>query len=144
MVLGELLPFLGLGSQYEVQDIGRQEAKRPVVVLRPAFVIATGPQSRVAVGLLVLADAAWNVRDLIGPVAQQGRLDGRFEGALGNHVFLLHASAGVLKGLTMVNGCSSHTDSSRGTFSRKRHHVVRDRNVLTIGIGQRRPRLVEA
>ena len=41
-------------------------------------------------------------------------------------------------------GCSSHTDSSRGTFSRKRHHVVRDRNVLTIGIGQRRPRLVEA
>ena len=41
-------------------------------------------------------------------------------------------------------GCSSHTDSSRGTFSRKRHHVVRDRNVLTIGIGQQRPRLVEA
>ena len=40
--------------------------------------------------------------------------------------------------------CSSHGDSSRGTFSMKRHHVVRDRNVLTIGIGQRRPRLVEA
>ena len=84
MVLGELLPFLGLGSQYEVQDVGRQEAKLPVVVLRLAFVIAAGPQSRVAVGLLVLADAARNVRDLIRPVAQQGRLDGLFEGPFGD------------------------------------------------------------
>ena len=43
-----------------------------------------------------------------------------------------------------LSGCSSHTDSSRGTLTRKRHHVVRDPDVLTISIGQQGPRLVEA
>ena len=43
-----------------------------------------------------------------------------------------------------LDGCSSHTDSSRGTLTRKRHHVVRDPDVLTISIGQQGPRLVEA
>ena len=44
----------------------------------------------------------------------------------------------------LLSGCSSHTDSSRGTLTRKRHHVVRDPDVLTISIGQQGPRLVEA
>ena len=44
----------------------------------------------------------------------------------------------------LTKGCSSHTDSSRGTFTRKRHDVVRDGDVLAVGIGQQGPRLVEA
>ena len=46
--------------------------------------------------------------------------------------------------IDLMGGCSSHTDSSRGTLTRKRHHVVRDPDVLTISIGQQGPRLVEA
>ena len=56
-----------------------------------------------------------------------------------------HALCGahLLRELAFI-GCSSHTDSSRGTLTRKRHHVVRDPDVLTISIGQQGPRLVEA
>ena len=41
-------------------------------------------------------------------------------------------------------GCNSDIDTSRGPVARKRHHVVRGRDDLTIGIGEQRPRLVEA
>ena len=41
-------------------------------------------------------------------------------------------------------GCSSDIDSSCGTFAGKRHHVVGDDDLLTIGLGEQRPRLVEA
>ena len=41
-------------------------------------------------------------------------------------------------------GCRSHIDSSCGTFAWKRHHVAGDDDLLTIGLGEQRPRLVEA
>ena len=42
------------------------------------------------------------------------------------------------------NGCRSHIDSSCGTFAWKCHHVAGDDDLLTIGLGEQRPRLVEA
>ena len=42
------------------------------------------------------------------------------------------------------NGCRSDIDSSCGTFAWKRHHVAGDDDLLTIGLGEQRPRLVEA
>ena len=41
-------------------------------------------------------------------------------------------------------GCRSHIDSSCGTFAWKCHHVAGDDDLLTIGLGEQRPRLVEA
>ena len=41
-------------------------------------------------------------------------------------------------------GCRSDIDSSCGTFAWKRHHVAGDDDLLTIGLGEQRPRLVEA
>ena len=46
--------------------------------------------------------------------------------------------------LAIRYGCSSDIDSSCGTFAGKRHHVVGDDDLLTIGLGEHRPRLVEA
>ena len=41
-------------------------------------------------------------------------------------------------------GCRSHTDSLRGTVTRKRHDVVDDAHVLTIGLREQPPSLVES
>ena len=43
-----------------------------------------------------------------------------------------------------MDGCRSHIDSSCGTFAWKCHHVAGDDDLLTIGLGEQRPRLVEA
>ena len=82
VVLREPLPFLRLGGLHEVEDIARQEAERPVVVLRPAPPIATRPHVRVTVGRWRLGDRTRNGRDLVRPVAKQRRLDGILESTL--------------------------------------------------------------
>ena len=41
-------------------------------------------------------------------------------------------------------GCRSHIDSSRGTFTGKRHDVVGDGYILMISLGEQRPRLIES
>ena len=41
-------------------------------------------------------------------------------------------------------GCSSDIDWSCGTFTGKRHHVIGDDDLLTIGLGEQRPRSVES
>ena len=46
--------------------------------------------------------------------------------------------------LNELIGCRSHIDSSCGTFAWKCHHVAGDDDLLTIGLGEQRPRLVEA
>ena len=65
-------------------------------------------------------------------------------GVEGYRVALEILTEAAVHGGLLSNGCSSHTDSSRGTLPRKRHHVVRDPDVLTISIGQQGPRLVDA
>ena len=50
----------------------------------------------------------------------------------------------ALRDTVNESGCRSDIDSSCGTFAWKRHHVAGDDDLLTIGLGERRPRLVEA
>ena len=52
--------------------------------------------------------------------------------------------AGFFPDSTCRIGCSSDIDSSCGTFAWKRHHGAGDDDLLTIGLGEQRPRLVEA
>ncbi len=69
VVLTELLPLLGLSCQEEVDDVGRDQAERAVVVFRPALVVATygfvaEPRSRPPHRCQIF-------RARVGPVPQQ-------------------------------------------------------------------------
>ena len=86
MVLRQPLPRLRLGGLHEIEDIARQEAEGPVVVLRPPPTVATRLHVRVAVRRGRLGDGVRNGRDLIRPVAEQGHLDGILEGTLGHRI----------------------------------------------------------
>ena len=82
VVLGQLLPFLRLCGQDEVDDVAWQEAKLPVVVLGLAPVIAAGLRPGVVVECGFLGDAGF-AREFVWAVAKEGGLDGVFEGAFG-------------------------------------------------------------
>ena len=84
VVLREPLPLLRLGRLHEVEDLPRQEAERPVVVLRPALAIPARAHVGVAVRRRRLGDGARDGRNLVRTVAQQRRLDGVLERALGD------------------------------------------------------------
>ena len=53
-------------------------------------------------------------------------------------------SRGDFEPAKMCFGCRSHIDSSRGAITRKRHDVIGDGHILTIGLGEQRPRVVES
>ena len=57
---------------------------------------------------------------------------------------ILGELADMLEVEEIIEGCRSDIDSSCGTFAWKRHHVAGDDDLLTIGLGEQRPRLVEA
>ena len=50
----------------------------------------------------------------------------------------------VFASLALSFGCRSHTDSLRGAVTRKRHDVVEDAHVSTIGLREQPPSLVES
>ena len=83
VVLFEPRPFLRLGGEEEVDDVGRDQAETAVVVGGSALVEAAG-QGVVAVFRLRLLHAGGVLRVRVGPVPQQRGLDRVFEGALGD------------------------------------------------------------
>ncbi len=82
-MLGQPLPFLWLRRQHKVEDVVGQKAKCAVVVLGPAFEIAAGLHSLVAVGYPAFTRDRWNAAYPVRAVAQQSGLDGVFKGAFG-------------------------------------------------------------
>ena len=83
VVLLELLPRLRLRGQQEVDDVGRDQAERAVVVLRPAPEVAAR-QRLVPEFRSRLPNRRRVVRAGVRPVAQQRALDRLFECPLGN------------------------------------------------------------
>ena len=83
VVLPEPLPFLRLGGEEEVEDIGRDQAEGAVVVFGVPFVVAAG--GGVVVGRREgFGDALAVVRPGVGAVLEQGVLDGFLERAFGD------------------------------------------------------------
>ena len=83
VVLLELAPLLGLGGEEEVDDIGRDQAERTVVVVRAAPVVAAR-RRLVAERGRRFSHRNHVARARIGAVAQQRALDGGLEGAFGD------------------------------------------------------------
>src|SRR5690606_10305071 len=82
VVLRELLPFLRLRGEDEVDDVARQQAERAVVVLRPALAVTA--RRVLAVRRRSFADRRRVARASVGAVLQQGALYRLLESALGD------------------------------------------------------------
>src|SRR5690606_24646221 len=82
VVLLELLPFLGLRGEDEVQHVARQQAERAVVVLGLALAVTAG--RGLAVRRRTFPDRRRVARAGVGAILEQPALDRLLEGALGD------------------------------------------------------------